>query len=101
LFVIDEPTVGLHPTDVPPLALAMRELSRQGNIVLAIEHDPMVVRGADRVLELGPAAGAAGGRLMFDGSAADLARRVDLPTGRALSQASQNGETSKRRRSSA
>jgi excinuclease ABC subunit A len=97
LFVIDEPTVGLHPTDVPPLALAMRELSRQGNIVVAIEHDPMVVRSADRVLELGPGAGAAGGRLMFDGTAVDLARRDDLPTGRALSSASFDGESKRRR----
>jgi excinuclease ABC subunit A len=98
LFVIDEPTVGLHPIDVPPLALAMRELSRQGNIVLAIEHDPMVVRSADRVLELGPAAGAAGGRLMFDGTAEALARRLDLPTGRALSSALLAGDASARRR---
>jgi excinuclease ABC subunit A len=84
LFVIDEPTVGLHPTDVPPLALAMRELSRQGNIVLTIEHDPMVVRSADRVLELGPGAGAAGGRLTFDGKADVLALNEASPTGRAL-----------------
>ena len=91
LFVIDEPTVGLHPIDVPPLALAMRELSRQGNIVLAIEHDPMVVESADRVLELGPGAGTAGGRLMFDGTAADLARKPDSPTGRALAGARPGG----------
>src|SRR6185503_8285367 len=99
LFVIDEPTVGLHPTDVPPLALAMRELSRQGNIVLAIEHDPMVVRGADRVLELGPSAGTAGGRLMFDGTPRELALRSDLATGRALAEMNVDGvATSKRRR---
>jgi excinuclease ABC subunit A len=98
LFVIDEPTVGLHPTDVPPLALAMRELARQGNIVLAIEHDPLVVESADRVLELGPGAGTAGGRLMFDGTAADLARRQDSPTGRALAGARDVGSDVRERR---
>jgi excinuclease ABC subunit A len=84
LFVIDEPTVGLHPTDVPPLVEAMRGLSERGNGVLVIEHDPLVVRGAERVLELGPGPGAEGGRLMFDGKPSDLARRGDSPTGRAL-----------------
>jgi excinuclease ABC subunit A len=84
LFVLDEPTVGLHPSDVPPLADAMRELSRRGNIALAVEHDPLVIRGADRVVELGPGAGALGGQLCFDGSPEELARRPDLPTGRVL-----------------
>ncbi|HEY3595504.1 MAG TPA: excinuclease ABC subunit UvrA, partial [Polyangiaceae bacterium] len=84
LFVIDEPTVGLHPVDVPPLATAMRELAERGNAVLVIEHDPIIVRGADRVLELGPGAGAAGGQLIFDGTPEQLARRLDSPTGRAL-----------------
>ncbi|HEX9294478.1 MAG TPA: excinuclease ABC subunit A, partial [Polyangiaceae bacterium] len=87
LFVIDEPTVGLHPTDVPPLARAMQDLARGGNTVLVIEHDPWVVRSADRVLELGPGAGAEGGRLMFDGTPAELERREDSPTGRALARA--------------
>src|SRR6185369_5166795 len=88
LFVIDEPTVGLHPTDVPPLVDAMHELSERGNSVLVIEHDPLVVRGADRVVELGPGPGAEGGRLMFDGKPSELARRADLPTGRALASES-------------
>jgi excinuclease ABC subunit A len=87
LFVIDEPTVGLHPTDVPPLIDAMRELSQRGNAVMVIEHDPVIVRGADRVLELGPGPGARGGTLMFDGPPSELARRTDLPTGRALANA--------------
>ena len=83
LFVLDEPTVGLHPSDVPQLANAMRELSRAGNTVLVIEHEPIVVRACDRAIELGPGAGANGGRILFDGTPAELESRKDLPTGRA------------------
>ena len=83
LFVLDEPTVGLHALDVPPLASAMRKLADAGNTVLFVEHDAGAVRAADRVVELGPGGGREGGRLLFDGTPAELARRVDLPTGRA------------------
>jgi excinuclease ABC subunit A len=83
MFVLDEPTVGLHPADVPALGEAMRELSRAGNAVLVIEHDEGIVRTADRVLELGPGAGKAGGTILYDGPAAGLAERTDTPTGRA------------------
>jgi excinuclease ABC subunit A len=86
LFVLDEPTVGLHPTDVPALSRVMRELADGGNSVLVVEHEPLVVRACDRVLEMGPGAGPHGGRLLFDGTAAQLAKRPDLPTGRAWSQ---------------
>ncbi|WNG15334.1 excinuclease ABC subunit UvrA [Cystobacter fuscus] len=84
LFVLDEPTVGLHPADVGPLTGAMAELATRGNIALVIEHDPLVIRSAHRVLELGPGAGKHGGRLCFDGTPQALARREDLPTGRLL-----------------
>jgi len=83
LFILDEPTVGLHATDVPPLQRVMGDLARAGNAVVVVEHDPAVVRGCDRVVELGPGAGPHGGRVLFDGPPADLARRLDLPTGRA------------------
>jgi excinuclease ABC subunit A len=83
LFVIDEPTVGLHATDIPPLAQAMKSLSNAGNTVLVIEHDESVVRASDRVVELGPGAGENGGRILFDGHPDRLAQRKDTPTGRA------------------
>lgn len=85
LFVLDEPTVGLHPLDVPPLARAMRRLADAGNTVLFTEHDRTAISAADRAIELGPGAGPDGGRILFDGTPAELATREDLPTGRAWS----------------
>ena len=87
LFVLDEPTVGLHATDVPALARVMRELSRAGNTVMVVEHEPAIVRESDRVIEMGPGAGARGGRILFDGTPEALAKRLDLPTGKAWATA--------------
>jgi len=83
LFVLDEPTVGLHAADVPALSRVLRDLARGGNSVLVVEHEPLVVRACDRVLEMGPGAGPDGGRILFDGTPDELAKRRDLPTGRA------------------
>jgi len=93
LFVLDEPTVGLHACDVPALGEAMRDLSRAGNTVLVIEHDETIVRGADRIVELGPGAGINGGSIVFDGTASALAKRKDVATGRAwaLARAPKSG----------
>src|SRR5208282_4340621 len=79
MFVLDEPTVGLHPSDVPALGQAMRELSRAGNTVIVVEHDERIVRSADRVIELGPGAGKEGGTVVFDGTPEQLAAREDTP----------------------
>ncbi len=87
LFVLDEPTIGLHACDVPPLAGVMRELSRAGNTVLCIEHDERVVRACDRAIELGPGAGSRGGTVLYDGPPAGMRGRDDLPTGRAWASA--------------
>jgi len=87
LFVLDEPTVGLHPGDVPPLAAALRDLAARGNIVLVVEQDPHVISTSDRVIELGPGAGQHGGTVCFDGTPSQLAQRKDLHTGRLLSGA--------------
>ncbi len=87
LFVLDEPTVGLHATDIPRLASAMDDLARAGNTVLVIEHDRAVVEGCDRVIELGPGAGPRGGRLLFSGTPAEIAK-TDTATGRAWRKSS-------------
>jgi excinuclease ABC subunit A len=83
LFVLDEPSVGLHPSDVAPLAQMVRELGERNNIVLVVEHDPALIAAADRVLELGPGAGADGGRIVFDGTPA-AAAKAGTATSRAL-----------------
>jgi len=83
LFVLDEPTVGLHPTDVEPLNAILRELAQRDNLVLVVEHDPAVIRGADRVIELGPGAGSDGGRIVKDAPPHAFAS-ADTATGRAL-----------------
>ncbi|MBK7584999.1 MAG: excinuclease ABC subunit UvrA [Myxococcales bacterium] len=87
LFVLDEPTVGLHPSDVGSLTAIFRELAQRHNTVLVVEHDPSVILAADRVIELGPGAGAAGGQIVFDGTPAEAlalggatARAIALPT---------------------
>ena len=83
LYVLDEPTIGLHPRDVEQFLGVLCRLRDRGNTVLVVEHETSVMRGADRVLELGPGAGERGGELVFDGSFDGLAR-ADTATGRAL-----------------
>ncbi len=83
LFVLDEPTVGLHPSDVEPLNAILRELAQRDNLVLVVEHDPAVIRGADRVIELGPGAGSSGGRVVEDAPPSAFSS-ADTATGRAL-----------------
>jgi excinuclease ABC subunit A len=96
LFVLDEPTVGLHATDVPALAGVMTALARGGNTVLVVEHEPAIVRACERVIEMGPGAGAHGGRILFDGTPTELAGREDLPTGRAWARARQTTRAPRR-----
>ncbi|MEO8902667.1 MAG: excinuclease ABC subunit UvrA [Polyangiaceae bacterium] len=83
LFVLDEPTVGLHPSDVEPLNEILQELAQRDNTVLVVEHDPAVIRGADRVIELGPGAGSDGGRIVKDGPPSAFTT-AETATGRAL-----------------
>ncbi len=83
LFVLDEPSVGLHPTDIGPLAAAISELASRNNTVLVIEHDPLLISSADRVVELGPGAGVRGGDVVFDGTVAQ-AVEADGATARAI-----------------
>ncbi|RMF43558.1 MAG: excinuclease ABC subunit A [Planctomycetota bacterium] len=68
LYVLDEPSVGLHPHDVDLLADAIERLVRRGNTVLVVEHEEALLRRADTVIEVGPDAGARGGQIQFCGS---------------------------------
>lgn len=83
VYVLDEPTAGLHPRDGERMAATLEALRDAGNSVLVVEHDLDVVRTADWVVEIGPEAGRKGGELLFAGTPADLAA-ADCPTGRAL-----------------
>ena len=68
IFIIDEPTDGLHPKDIGRLVNLFRKMVEQGNSVFVIEHNTDVIRAADHVIELGPGAGEAGGQLLFSGT---------------------------------
>src|ERR1700688_4906046 len=73
LFVLDEPSIGLHPRDVDRIVGVMRRLRDAGNTLVVVEHDPKVIGAADRVLDIGPGPGEHGGEIVFFGPAADLA----------------------------
>ncbi|MFO0680966.1 MAG: excinuclease ABC subunit UvrA [Sandaracinus sp.] len=83
MFVLDEPTVGLHPADVEKLVGVIRGLSKDDNLAIVVEHDADVIAAADRVIELGPGAGEHGGRVVFDGPPRALAAAA-TQTGEAL-----------------
>jgi excinuclease ABC subunit A len=72
LYVLDEPSVGLHHRDTRRLLDVLRAIRDQGNTVLVVEHDEQTVRSADWIVDIGPAAGAAGGELLYSGPAADF-----------------------------
>ncbi|NNJ23977.1 UvrABC system protein A [Planctomycetes bacterium LzC2] len=88
-FVLDEPTVGLHPADADRLWEALVELRDAGNTVLLVEHDPDLIRRADRLIDLGPGAGAEGGTICDTGTPAEVFARGDSPT--ALAVAGESG----------
>ncbi|MEH1102192.1 excinuclease ABC subunit UvrA [Micromonospora sp. CPCC 205561] len=82
-YVFDEPTVGLHPHDIARMNDLLLRLRDKGNTVLVVEHKPETIAIADHVVDLGPGAGTAGGRVCFTGDVAGL-RRSDTLTGRHL-----------------
>ncbi|HEY1178301.1 MAG TPA: excinuclease ABC subunit UvrA, partial [Phytomonospora sp.] len=84
LYVLDEPTTGLHPSDVDLLMAQLRGLVAAGNTVIVVEHDMPVVAAADWVVDLGPGGGDAGGRLVAEGRPAEVAAAPDSVTGRFL-----------------
>ena len=80
LYVRDEPTIGLHPRDGERLLGVLEDLARRGNTLVVVEHDPLIVKRADWVVDLGPGAGALGGKLLYSGPGADLLdRRASAP----------------------
>ncbi|OGA60060.1 MAG: excinuclease ABC subunit A [Burkholderiales bacterium RIFCSPHIGHO2_01_FULL_64_960] len=80
LFVLDEPSIGLHPRDMHRITEAMLRLRDAGNTLVVVEHDPAVMLAADRMIDMGPGPGRLGGQIVFDGTTADL-RNADTLTG--------------------
>ena len=83
LYVLDEPSAGLHARDAGRLLRFLQALRDAGNTVVVVEHDPLLIRGADHLVDLGPGAGVHGGRLLAQGSPAEVAA-APTPTGRFL-----------------
>ncbi len=81
LYIFDEPTIGLHPHDIQRLNKTLIKLRDVGNTVLVVEHKPEVMAIADHVVDMGPGAGGAGGRVVFEGTFAEL-EKSDTLTGK-------------------
>ena len=79
LFVMDEPSVGLHPRDVGRLVRVMHDLRDKGNTLLVVEHEEAIIRAADHLLDIGPGRGESGGELVFQGSLAEMLGRAHDP----------------------
>lgn len=85
LYILDEPSIGLHQRDNQRLLSTLLELRDQGNSVLVVEHDPETILSADHVIDMGPGAGRMGGEIVFAGSAGDLLNSEASLTGKYLS----------------
>ncbi len=85
MFVLDEPSVGLHPRDIDRLIAIIRTLTDSGNTVIVVEHDEAMIRAADHVIEVGPEPGGRGGHIVFQGPLAGLLQSPESITGSYLS----------------
>ena len=83
-YVLDEPTIGLHPRDNVILLKALKSLSDKGNTLVVVEHDEDTIRHADHIIDIGPSAGKRGGRLVAQGTIKDIAACAESATGRYL-----------------
>lgn len=90
LYVLDEPSAGLHAVDTDRVVTLVRQLQRAGNTVVVVEHDPAFLDEADDIIEIGPGAGAAGGMVVFQGTPDEL-RAIDSATGRMMAARAASG----------
>ncbi|MET0980237.1 MAG: excinuclease ABC subunit UvrA [Candidatus Saccharimonadales bacterium] len=97
LYVLDEPSIGLHQRDNDRLIMTLKHLRDLGNTVLVVEHDEDTIRQADYLLDIGPGAGVAGGQVVAAGTPAEVAKNSDSITGRYLSGAEKIAVPKKRR----
>ena len=87
LYVLDEPSIGLHARDTHRLIEILKSLRDLGNTILVVEHDPEIIRAADHIIDLGPGAGEHGGQIIFEGPRESIERDTESLTGRYLSGA--------------
>ena len=85
LYILDEPTIGLHPAETSRLIEALRRLRDKGNTILVVEHDPQLLMAADWLVEMGPGSGPDGGRILAVGTYDDIVAHPHSPTGAWLS----------------
>lgn len=97
IYILDEPSVGLHPRDTSQLLEMLKRLCQQGNTVVVVEHDPETILAADHLIDLGPGAGEQGGWVCAVGTPQDVKNAPDSLTGQYLSGASQIPVPTKRR----
>ncbi len=88
LFVLDEPSIGLHPRDMNRVVEVMHRLRSAGNTLVVVEHDPQVMVAADRIIDIGPGPGERGGQIVFDGTPEEL-REANTLTGQYMRGAKQ------------
>ncbi|MGB1109957.1 MAG: excinuclease ABC subunit UvrA, partial [Gammaproteobacteria bacterium] len=84
LFVLDEPSIGLHPRDMDRIVGVLHRLRDAGNSLLVVEHDPQVMTAADRIIDIGPGPGEHGGEIRFNGAADELIQRGETLTAQYL-----------------
>ena len=92
LYILDEPTIGLHPQETARLVHALQRLRDKGNTILVVEHDPQLLRAADWLVEMGPGSGPEGGLVLAEGKYADFLENEESPTGAWLSGRRQYAE---------
>lgn len=85
MYILDEPSIGLHPRDAEQLIGVLRSLQQMGNTVIVVEHEEKMMQIADQIIDIGPEAGSGGGNLMFQGSYDDMVQTAQTYTGKYLS----------------
>ena len=98
LYILDEPSIGLHPRDTSRLTGVLRKLKEMGNTVIVVEHDEEIMRSADQIIDMGPYAGIHGGEVVFQGSAHELLTKGEGLTAKYLSGAMAIALPSQRRK---
>lgn len=84
LYIFDEPTLGLHPDDIPGVFKAIKELARKGNFVVVVDNHPMILAYADSIIELGPVGGQNGGYITFQGNYKELLEKPDTVSNKGI-----------------